>query len=245
MKCWKQQVICAVKMSRIISLVLIWVVILAFPALAVQKVRAETVIKAAQNELEKNLLWTDRELRVKSRLADRNFPDGRVEFKAGPIKMKKIGGNVLVPVTAYLNGRKYTAFNVLFDVRVYEQALVTARAIKPGEAIAAGDLKLQRTDISALESLPYKNLHDIVGKRAGRYLQAGGILTPDLLENIPLVLKNQTVTVIIANELIKIETLGKALQDGYANDFVSVKLLESKKVLSGRAVSDGIVEVWE
>lgn len=232
-------------MGRIISLILIWLFILPLPALAVQKVRAEKVIKAAQAELEKNLLWPDREIRVKSRLTDRNFPDGRVEFKAGPIKMKKIGGNAVVLVTAYLNGRKYTAFTVLFDVRVYEQALVTSRAVKPGEAIAAGDLKLQRTDISALESLPYQNLHDIVGKRAGRYLQAGVILTVDVLENIPLVLKNKTVKVIIADGSIMIETTGKALQDGYIGDLIPVKLLESQMVLSGRVTGDGIVEVWE
>lgn len=232
-------------MVRIISLVLVWTVILAFPALALQKVRAETVIREAQAELEKNLLWTDREIRVKSRLTDRVFPDGKVEFKTGPVKMKKIGGNALVPVTAYLDGRKYTAFTVLFDVVVYEQALVTTRAVKQGEVIADGDLNLKRADISALESLPCQDLRGMVGKRAGRYLQAGVILTPDLLENIPLVLKNKTVTVIIADELIKIETLGKALQDGYANELVSVRLLESQKVLSGRVVGDGIVEVWE
>jgi flagella basal body P-ring formation protein FlgA len=131
---------------------------------------------------------------------------------------------------------------VWFEVRAYKSVPVTARALRPKEALRAPDVLLQEREIAGLQDTLMDGLPPS-GSRARRYLAAGSMLRAADLEPLPPVLSSQRVAVRVVTGSVVIETTGIAEQEGWPGDTIRIRNASSDTSFSAQVTNDSRVEV--
>jgi flagella basal body P-ring formation protein FlgA len=159
------------------------------------------------------------------------------EFAAARIQ----GPNAAVRVRC--PGAAGWSVNVMLDLRLHREVLVTARSLARGNAIAAVDLRSEERDVLRL---PYGYVTDaasIEGVHTSRMLAAGTVIHPGLLAARLLVERGRPVTVIAASGNIDIRATATALENGIAGAQVRVRNLSSGRIVTGIVQGPGVVVV--
>jgi len=116
------------------------------------------------------------------------------------------------------------------------QAVVAAKTLRPGAAVADGDLVAgpdgTAGDVAAM-----------VGLEVRRAVYQGRAVTPADLGPPTLVKRNAIVRVIYRTGGLAIRTEGRALDDGGAGERVRVMNLASRQTVIGTVSAPGLVEV--
>ena len=117
--------------------------------------------------------------------------------------------------------------------------VVTTRALRARSVIGPGDVTLApRAAPGALDTLD-----DVIGMEASGWLQAGAALMPEQIVPAAVIERNQLVTLVFRKGMLEITTEGRALERAAAGDPVRAMNLESKAIVTGRALPGGWVEV--
>ena len=117
--------------------------------------------------------------------------------------------------------------------------VVTTRALRARSVIGPGDVTLApRAVPGALDSLD-----DVVGMEASGWLQAGAALMPEQIAPAAVIERNQLVTLVFRKGMLEITTEGRALERAAPGESVRTMNLESKAIVTGRALPGGLVEV--
>jgi flagella basal body P-ring formation protein FlgA len=111
------------------------------------------------------------------------------------------------------------------------QAVIASKNLIKGELITEDHLKLTKIS-SANISGSFKDVVDIVGRKATFNISRGAIIKPRHLELIYDVEKGQTVMLMAENASISIATNAIALETGQRGDMIKVRNTNSGKVLS-------------
>ena len=117
--------------------------------------------------------------------------------------------------------------------------VVTTRALRARAVIGPGDVTLARRQAPGALSDPA----DVVGLEANGWLMAGAPLMPDHVVPAAIIERNQIVTLLFRMGMLEITTDGRALERAAPGDRVRTMNLESKTIVTGRAIAPGIVEV--
>jgi len=111
------------------------------------------------------------------------------------------------------------------------QAVIASKNLIKGELITEDHLKLTKIS-SANISGSFKDVVDIVGRKATFNISRGAIIKPRHLELVYDVQKGQTVMLMAVNANISITTNAIALETGQRGDMIKVRSTNSGKVLS-------------
>lgn len=133
--------------------------------------------------------------------------------------------------------------NILLDVKLEREVLVTARGLGRGAVLGAGDVRAERRDVLRL---PYGYVGDparIEDMRLSRSVAAGSVLNPGMLAERLLVERGRGVTIVARNGPISIRASATALEDGVAGDRVRVRNLASGRIVNAVVETAGIVVV--
>jgi flagella basal body P-ring formation protein FlgA len=109
--------------------------------------------------------------------------------------------------------------------------VIASKNLIKGELITEDHLKLTKIS-SANISGSFKDVVDIVGRKATFNISRGAIIKPRHLELIYDVQKGQTVMLMAENAGISIATNAIALETGQRGDMIKVRNTNSGKVLS-------------
>lgn len=129
------------------------------------------------------------------------------------------------------------------DLIVTAAVATSARSLPGGHVITAGDLRLDKRDVSRLRTGYYEEPQALVGQQLKQALVAGRILTPSMLRVQHLVERGQTVTLTSAGGGISITMLGKALMHGALNQRIRVENSNSGRIVEGVVRSSEQVEI--
>lgn len=118
--------------------------------------------------------------------------------------------------------------------------------VVPRVALAAGTILTHDMLEERMTSQPpggalVKGLSEAVGLRLVSALQPGTVLTTRNVARAPTVMKGETVTLVAEGEGFSISATGKAEEDGFEGDLVSVRNVKSGILLSGRVAQSGTV----
>lgn len=213
----------------------------------------QAVLEAAVECLKKQLPWSDECLDVQlaqslpRELRDRPTSDGyTAEWRSAGTPQ----GRIALRIVREAAGEKSVDVPVQFDVRHFEEIVVTTRPIARGEVIVASDLEIARRDVT--QSVGYSTTSEsLVGRKAKRILPAGHVLkavdveTPVRAAEPPIVKRRDRVKVIARSGALVIEMAGESQQDGRAGDLIKVRNVSSNALLSARVRGAGEVEVVE
>lgn len=151
---------------------------------------------------------------------------------------KPYGNNLTVKVSC-LEGQRWSVFlPVKLDIHV--MAVVASRAIGRGELITAADVHLARVNTSGdYVETPER----VIGMMPKRGLRAGEVVKPTQMETPVAVERGAAVALEAVRGGISVTAVGTALANGHVGDQIKVRNNQSKRVVDGRVVAPGKVQI--
>lgn len=128
-------------------------------------------------------------------------------------------------------------------VRRAQDLVVAARPIARGTTLSAADLT---TVTKLLPNAPAGVLESpeaALGRVAMRDIAAGTALNANQLKAPQIVRRGQAVTLSLASGPVAVRVAGTALKDGTLGERIPVRNANSKRVVEGVVLADGLVEV--
>lgn len=132
---------------------------------------------------------------------------------------------------------------VTVDVARFAQVVVSSRGLVRGAVITADDVVVARRRINGTRMDYLSSATSAVGRVAARAIGPDQILGAANVTMPRLVKRGDEVTIASVGSTISVRVRGQALKDGALGDRVSVRNLNSKRVVEGVVNADGMVVV--
>lgn len=180
--------------------------------------------------------------RLVGRPKDLVVPDSRQITFQSRIGEDNPGSRLAVTISVMSEGKQLGAVEVPFKLVYRCRQAVTTRNIAAGEKITPQNTKI----VSIPSDWPEDpNYAQPFGQTATRRLAARTVVRPVMTTPSPslvLVKRNQTVLLRIRAFGLKITDIGQALQEGRPGEFIKVRNVSTKRVITAKVAYDGSVE---
>jgi flagella basal body P-ring formation protein FlgA len=170
-------------------------------------------------------------------------PPGNISFEVIAPDSWEGWGNATVSLLVRVNDRVEKNLSARLEVEALGDMVVTARPLERGELIKAGDVLIQKRDISTAPPRVCKTLEDAVGKIVKTGIRGNTPIRADYLEKMPVVKNGQAVSIIAENDALCITAPGKAKKDGAAGDTILVVNMNTQKDVKARVIDSKTVSV--
>lgn len=140
-------------------------------------------------------------------------------------------------------GEQPWSLYVTVDIARYAQVLVSTRALVRGSVIAAADVNVARRRINGIRMDFLSDPATAVGRVVVRAINPDQILGTSNVMLPRLVKRGDEVTIASVGSAVSVQAKGQALKDGALGDRVSVRNVNSKRVVEGVVNADGMVVV--
>ncbi|MGV8940423.1 MAG: flagellar basal body P-ring formation chaperone FlgA [Lysobacter sp.] len=136
-------------------------------------------------------------------------------------------------------------WRVYVPVRVRKDAnvVVLTRAVPAGQAITAEHIAMGRRDIAGAGAAVFDDPTAVIGMTAVQGLVPGGALTSTDVANGSLLKRGDPVVLVSRVGGVEVRMSGRALGRAAPGETVAVENLGSRRIIRGRLVGDGVVEV--
>ena len=165
------------------------------------------------------------------------------DVKAYPLTQSRPKGRFPMRVELHRDGAIIDRASVSLDVRLSADLLTPIRNIKRREVLTPALFTVKRFDVTTLTKEVLSDPMHLNGCRAKQNLTADKYVELARIEKIPDVESGNPVTIVGNNDLFEIRTKGIALQNGYVGEMIRVKNSDSRRILSGKVIRAGIVEI--
>lgn len=139
-------------------------------------------------------------------------------------------GLVPLEVDVLVEGRTIQTVPLVVQVSMLRSVVVTARAINQEAAIQASDIHVIPFTFTRMDKLGVTAPAEVIGKRAKRFIPAGSLIDPAMLETVPLVRRGQFVTLTSVAGAVRVVTAAKAIGAGALGDVVKVRAVDHRRV---------------
>ncbi len=161
--------------------------------------------------------------RVVQAFADVDLPIIRVEGGISPWLGRQqfmlLVGNEMAP----------TRLPVEAEITGTTRAVTVVRTIERGTLLAAEDVQLQTVTLQRGVTL-LLDPNQLVGRETTRTLNAGQVVTNDMVRTVRLVKRGETIDVFSIGAGLQISEPGKALSDGAFGDTIQVEFVDRRKM---------------
>lgn len=216
-----------------------------------QHVSADAIVKAATAAAVKRFPWPADDLSVKlvqpiTAVMPAVVDQDEARFQIEPHAQNAALGRTQMDVTVFVRGERKLSLPVYLDVRLIQRVAIARAAIAKGETIAESAVIVDRRPIDPGVKITPPEL--IIGRKTKRAIAPGVVLAEADLDVIPtaspfLVRARQPVKLIGKAGHFTIEARGEASQDGKLDDRIRAINTDSKKVVVGRVVGEGRIEI--
>jgi flagella basal body P-ring formation protein FlgA len=131
---------------------------------------------------------------------------------------------------------------VPFKVQAKRTLYTLKHNVKKGDAISIDDIAAKETFLQGGLSVYPSEARDIVGKVAKKELMAGEVITNQILEELVMVAKGETICMTVEKKNLFVQGKGVALEKGKLGDVIRVKSLSGREVIA-RVTGNGSVSV--
>ncbi len=148
----------------------------------------------------------------------------------------------IVEVKIKVDGETAERVPVGFRLKRFKEVLVTLVPVRRGEPLR-GKVGIRRMEISRFFGKPLTDLREVKDKVASRLLMAGSILTRLDTKDPELIHKGDIVTMVGIKKNLKITVKGIARTSGSLGELVKVMNPSTRRIIVGKVVGFGVVEV--
>lgn len=197
---------------------------------------------------------------LQNRLGD---VDGELSIRFSPVTARLLGlsanqyqfrildrgekklGMVPLEVTVLEQGQVRQVVQVVCQASLARPVVVAGRSLNRGELIQPGDLICETRTFETLEKIGLTNPAPLIGQRTRRLIRLGEQIDTSDIEPVPLVERNDLVTVSIRRGALGITATARALSSGSYGDSVSLRSELSKDTFVGTVVGPRMVVLSE
>ena len=213
------------------------------------------VLDAAQKCLSKQLPWPQEKVVVQlAQPLPRELRERTISTATTcSAEMRTPGtplGRVALRVLVKASGQRTLDVPVQFDVRHFEDVVMTTRPVARGHVFSAADLTTGRQDVTLLNGY-CTSLDQLIGQQAKRVLPESQLLRAVDVEpesrvtGPPLVKRRDRVKASARSGALLVTIVGEAQQDGRMGELIKVKNVDSNSFIYGRVVGANEVEITE
>lgn len=148
-----------------------------------------------------------------------------------------------ITVRVQCNGPTPWNLAVYADVSVEMPVIVSTRALRAGQPIAATDLEIVTRRIAEIGNCCATELGEVIGHTARRAIGSGEAIRLDALEMPPAIRRGELVTIIASNPGMEIRATGIALADARSGEPVRIRHSSSLRIVQARADTPGVARV--
>jgi flagella basal body P-ring formation protein FlgA len=148
-----------------------------------------------------------------------------------------------VSVGIRCEGKKPWTIYSSATIKAYENIVIASSSMVRGAEISAGDISIEKREISTLRTGYLTDLKQAIGKKLKRSLQKGSAIRHQFLKAALMVKKGSAVTIIAKNSRLTIRMKGKALSNGSKGELISVKNSQSGRIVQGKIIADNLVQI--
>jgi flagella basal body P-ring formation protein FlgA len=170
-------------------------------------------------------------------------PDEYDSVAVMPLTDSEPRGLLSLRVEIYKGGAMVESGQIRVKINVYNNVLVTTDRIRRHDIITSDKCKIERMEITSLTEKPITSEEGLSDRWAKRSIGKGQILTSGMLERIPTITSGQEVSILYRNSLLEISARGVALEQGYTDDVIRVRNLQSREVITGAIRDNETIEV--
>lgn len=149
-------------------------------------------------------------------------------------RVRRRGGSPLgltsLEVDVLAGGRTVQTVPLVVQVTMLGEALAARRSINQDATIRAADVHLVQITFTRLDKLGLDDSVLAVGQRAKRFVPAGALIEPSMLEAVPLVRRGQLVQLASISGGVRVVTTAKAAEDGLLGDVITVRAVDNKRI---------------
>ncbi len=138
-------------------------------------------------------------------------------------------GLVPLDITIYRGGKAEQTRSILAEVSVVKPVVMAAGPINRGQTIGPEHVVLKEQAFDRPDRMGASDLKAFVGQRALRFINKDELLTAKDIEPVPLILRNDLVTVTVRRGGIEIKGVGKALASAAYGQTVELRNEVSKQ----------------
>ncbi|MBU3948929.1 MAG: flagellar basal body P-ring formation chaperone FlgA [Proteobacteria bacterium] len=174
---------------------------------------------------------------------DKPLPAGKVSLKLFNKGREEFAGYVRLIAIVSIDDIPKTEVKLSGWVDVFDSVVCASQNLNRGDVITAGDIHLERKNISRLNSDTLKDVDQAIGLMAKHDIKDNDCLKEWMLKRNPLVNKGDMVTILAEHGSIRITAPGRILEKGYMGDYIKVQNAMSKKSVYAKIINDSTVVV--
>jgi len=176
------------------------------------------------------------------RIPDCRVPEGatvRVIFGEN----ERFKGHVVVSLVVEDDGKVVLSRKVNAKIDRFTTVLGVASDMRRGRTMTRADLVSMRIAESKVPKDAVQRPEFVDGAEVKRTIKSGEVIRQAWFKIPPVIARGDRVRVIAKRGSVQLSTFGKALNNATQNAFVRVRNLASKKIVTGRAMGPGVVEL--
>ena len=186
--------------------------------------------------------------------------DGEVKFSVKPpnqrLKLTNCNDqlNAFLPRGSRLEGNttigikcthpeKYWSVYVAARIEIYKPVVIAKLPLERGKVISHADITTQVIEVSKLRASYFTSAEQVIGKVVSRRFAIGAPLSSSAVKAPNLIKRGEQVTIIASINSIKVRMSGKALANGKKGEIIKVRNNNSSRIIEGKVIKAGVVQV--
>ncbi len=121
--------------------------------------------------------------------------------------------------------------------------LIAKSGLNRKQVLQKSDLILELRNVNMTSRGYFTDIEQVLGQEAKYNINPGSILSPRMIKPALMIRRNDPVILRISKQGLKVEMSGTALGQGAKGDIVNVRNNASKRMVEGRIVAPGVVEI--
>ncbi len=209
-------------------------------------VKGEELIEIAKKEVLKKLPWDENllEFRIKKIPDAISFPKGNVEIRSSSRKGdSSVFGPHQIVLMLFLDGNLKRKIDVSSYFDVYAPVYVSTSKIEKGKIIDETDITIEKRSIKELQSSTIYRKEDVIGKEAKLIIPENAVLNSRMFQEPMLVKKGEIISILVKKGALEVISSGEALENGKKDQFVKVREINNKKVITVKIIEKGKGEI--
>ncbi len=158
---------------------------------------------------------------------------------------KRTLGDVALEVTVLEGSKVCQVVQILANVVLRVPVVQATRPINRGETITEGMVELGYREFERSEDIGLRSLPSVIGQRARHFINNGEIVQARHLESVPLVERNDLVTVWVRRGPLVVKSTAQARTAGTYGAVIELRSLMSKETFLATVTGPKTVELVE
>jgi flagella basal body P-ring formation protein FlgA len=152
-------------------------------------------------------------------------------------------GDLAFKVTVWEGDDVKQVLHVLAHVSLKVKTMQAARPINRGETIGEDNVSITEQTVDNLTDMGITNPKAVMGQRTKRFIDRGQLIEKRYLEPVPMVNRNDLVTVWVRCGQAVIKATATACESGSYGDTIQLKRGISRDTFSAKVIADKTVEI--